>query len=83
MIDINFLVMAPDKTRWFFLNPSIVVDRETKAEYALLDVEFGWMMAQWYPDLKGQSFYIRPTFTIGADRPTDYGMELGYKFVGW
>ncbi|MGI9205320.1 MAG: hypothetical protein ACR2Q3_14990 [Woeseiaceae bacterium] len=26
---------------------------------------------------------VRPTLTIGADRPTDYGIELGYKWVGW
>ena len=31
----------------------------------------------------GIRLFIRPTFSIGADRPTDYGMELGYKFVGW
>jgi hypothetical protein len=85
VVDLNFLVMAPSKTRWFFLNPQVVVDRETKTEYALLDVEFGWMMQQWFPDLTGQSFYIRPTVTVGAgsDRPTDYGTEFGYKFVGW
>jgi hypothetical protein len=33
--------------------------------------------------MKGHSFYIRPSFTIGADRPTDYAIELGYKIVGW
>ena len=85
VIDLNFLVMSKDKTRWFFLNPQIVSDRENDADFAFIDIEFGWMMAKWYPNLKGQSFYIRPTFTIGSDtdRPTDYGMELGYKFIGW
>jgi hypothetical protein len=85
VIDLNFLVMSKDKTRWFFLNPQIVSDRENNADFAFIDIEFGWMMAKWYPNLKGQSFYIRPTFTIGSDtdRPTDYGMELGYKFIGW
>ncbi len=33
--------------------------------------------------MTGQSFYLRPTFTIGADRPTDYGIEVGYKWIGW
>jgi hypothetical protein len=85
VIDLNFLVMSKDKTRWFFLNPQIVSDRENDADFAFIDIEFGWMMAKWYPNLKGQSFYIRPTFTIGSDtdRPTDYGMECGYKFIGW
>ena len=83
VIDLNFLALSKDKTRWLFVNPQIVSDQENNADFAFIDVEFGWMMAKWYPNLKGQSFYIRPTFTIGADRPTDYGMELGYKFVGW
>lgn len=84
-VDLNFLAMAKDKTRWLFLNPQIISDQENDADYAFIDVEFGWMMAKWFPDLKGQSFYIRPSVTVGSDsdRPTDYGMELGYKFVGW
>ncbi len=82
-IDINYLAMSEDKTRWLFINPQILSDRENNQDYAFFDIEFGWMMAKWNPEKKGQSFYIRPTFTIGHDRPTDYGIELGYKFVGW
>jgi len=82
-IDINYLAMSEDKTRWLFVNPQVLSDRENDQDYAFFDIEFGWMMAKWNPERKGQSFYIRPTFTIGADRPTDYGIELGYKWVGW
>jgi len=82
-IDINYLALSEDKTRWLFANPQVLFDRENEQDYVFFDVEFGWMMAKWYPELKGQSFYIRPTFTIGADRPSDYGIEFGYKFVGW
>jgi len=82
-IDINYLAMSEDKTRWLYVNPQILSDRENDQDYAFFDIEFGWMMQKWFPERKGQSFYIRPTFTIGADRPTDYGIELGYKFVGW
>jgi hypothetical protein len=82
-IDLNYLAMSEDKTRWLYANPQILIDRETREEYVLFDVEFGWMMQKWFPDLVGQSFYIRPTFTIGKDRPTDYGIEFGYKWVGW
>lgn len=83
VVDLNFLATSKDRTRYLFMNPQIVSDQETNADFAFIDIEFGWMMQKWYPGLKGQSFYIRPTFTIGADRPTDYGIELGYKFVGW
>jgi len=78
-IDINYLAMSEDKTRWIFINPQILSDQENDQDYAFFDIEFGWMNKK----KKGQSWYIRPTFTVGADRPTDYGLELGYKFIGW
>jgi hypothetical protein len=85
IIDINYLLMAEDGQSWLFAEPQIVFDQETDAQFAIMDIEFGWMMTKWWPDLKGQSFYIRPTFTIGSgsDRPTDYGIEVAYKWVGW
>ena len=85
ILDINLLLMAEDGQSWLFAEPQIVFDQETNAEFAIMDIEFGWMMTKWWPDLKGQSFYLRPTFTIGSgsDRPTDYGIEVGYKWVGW
>ena len=83
LIDLNFLVMGTNKTFWFFTDPQIVFDLENDIEFAILDFEFGWMMAQWFPDLKGQSFYVRPSVGVGGDRPTDYGVEVGYKIVGW
>ena len=83
ILDVNFLLQSVDQQSWLYAEPQIVFDQETDAEFAIMDIEFGWMMSKWWPDLKGQSFYLRPTFTIGADRPTDYGLEIGYKFVGW
>jgi hypothetical protein len=83
ILDINFLLQSEDGQSWLFAEPQIVFDRETDAEFAMMDIEFGWMMTKWWPDLTGQSFYLRPTFTIGADRPTDYGIEVAYKWVGW
>lgn len=83
LIDLNYLLMAKDKTSWFFTDPQIVIDNENDQEFAIVDLEWGWMMAKWKPDLKGHSFYIRPSFGVGNDRPTDYSVEFGYKIVGW
>jgi hypothetical protein len=41
------------------------------------------MMANWYDDLPGHSFYVRPSFQLGADRPAEGSIEFGYKIVGW
>ncbi len=77
-IDLNFLMMAKSKKHWFFANPQIIRDTENNTEFAIIDIEFGRML-KW----KGQSYYIRPAIGVGADRLTDYGLELGYKFVGF
>jgi hypothetical protein len=83
LIDLNYLRLASDKLSWFFTDPQIVIDNETHDEFAIVDLEFGWMTQKFIPSAKGQSFYIRPAFGVGTDRPVDYALELGYKFVGW
>ena len=83
LIDLNYLLMGKDKQSWFFTDPQIVFDNETNKEFAIVDLEWGWMMTKWKPDMKGHSFYIRPSFGVGVHRPTDYSVELGYKIVGW
>ena len=82
LIDLNYLKMASDRTSWFFTNPQLVFDNETNKEFSIVDFEFGWMMSKW-TDLQGHSFYVRPSVGVGADRPTDYSIEIGYKIVGF
>lgn len=83
VIDLNYLKMADDKLSWFFTDPQLLFDNENDIEFAIIDFEFGWMMANWNPDAKGQSFYVRPSIGVGADRPTEGSIEVGYKWVGW
>ena len=83
LIDLNFLMMGTSKLFWFFTDPQIVIDNENDIEFAIIDIEFGWMMTKWFENLKGHSFYIRPSFGVGGDRPTDASIEVGYKIVGW
>lgn len=83
IIDLNFLMMGTSKQYWFFTDPQIIFDNENDTEFAIVDLEFGLMMTKWWPDMKGHSFYIRPSFGVGTDRPTDGSIELGYKIVGW
>ena len=80
VIDLNLLIMAENKLSWFFTDPQIIIDNEKHTEYAIIDLEYGFMMKKWF-DLPGQSVYIRPSFGIGVDRPSDASLELGYKFI--
>ncbi len=82
LIDLNYLKMAKDKQSWFFTDPQIVIDNETDVEFAIVDLEFGWMMSKW-TELKGHSVYVRPSVGVGTDRPVDGSIEVGYKIVGW
>ena len=69
--------MADDKQSWFFTDPQLVFDGKADIEFAIVDFEWGWMMTIWYQDLKGQSFYLRPSVSVGADRPTEGSIEIG------
>ena len=82
LIDLNYLRMAKDKQSWFFTDPQIVIDNDNHTEFGIVDFEFGWMMSKWF-DLKGHSFYVRPSVGVGGHRPLDYAIEVGYKIVGW
>lgn len=83
LIDLNYMRMASDQQSWFFTDPQLVIDNENNVEFAIVDLEWGWMMTKWKKNLQGHSFYIRPSIGIGGDRPTDGSIELGYKIVGW
>jgi len=83
LVDLNYLQMADDKQSWFFTDPQIIFDIEADIEYAIVDFEWGWMMTNWNPDKKGQSFYVRPSIGVGTDRPTEGSVEVGFKWVGW
>ena len=82
LIDLNYLLMAKDKQSWFFTDPQIIIDNEREIEIMIVDFEFGFMMSKW-TELRGHSFYIRPSIGVGADRPTKGSVEVGYKIVGW
>ena len=83
LIDLNYLKMGKDKKSWFFTDPQLVFDNENDQEFAIVDLEWGWMMATWYDDLSGHSFYMRPSIGVGADRPSEGSIEFGYKIIGW
>jgi len=83
IVDLNYLKMADDKLSWFFTDPQLIFDQEGDVDFAIVDFEWGWMMANWKPEAKGQSFYVRPSVGVGADRSTEGSIEVGYKWVGW
>jgi hypothetical protein len=80
LIDIFFLKMSKDKQRWALINPTTVIDYENNKEFVLVDVEVGTMLDKVF-GTTGHSVYLRPGIQIGADRPADGSVEVGYKII--
>jgi hypothetical protein len=53
----------------------VVIDNENDREFGQIELEFGQMM------FGPTSSYIRPGIGVGADRPLDWNVELGFKVV--
>jgi hypothetical protein len=65
---------------WGYIDPQIILDYENSSEYMLLEIQAGTMLDK-YLGTKGHSTYILPSFGVGADRPYDFSVEVGYKIV--
>ena len=76
-IDLYFVWLLGQGKFWLIVDPQVVLDHENKTEPALIEVEWGYMIAQ----AVGVSTYIRPGVGIGGDRPYDWNLEVGLKFV--
>ncbi len=75
LIDLFILWTASDKKTWVLLDPQIVIDHENDREFGLIEAEAGQMM------FGGLSSYLRPGVGIGADRPVDWNVEVGFKVI--
>ena len=74
------MVSADTKQYWFFADPQITLDYEEEKEYAIVDLEVGSMLDQYF-GTKGHSTWLRPSFGVGTDRPVDGSIEIGYEIV--
>ena len=72
--------MAASMQYWFFADPQIILDYEEEKEYAIVDLEVGAMLDQYFGS-KGHSVWLRPSFGVCTDRPMDGSVEIGYKIV--
>ena len=76
-IDLYFVWLLAKGRNWLIVDPQVIIDHEYDKTPALCEVEFGYMIAP----LAGASTYLRPGVGIGPDRPYDWNLEVGLKFV--
>lgn len=74
-MDIFFVWIAPNKKRWGAINTTAVIDHENDEEYGTVRVTIGQLM------VGPISSSIKPGIGIGSDRPYDWNVEFGLKFV--
>ena len=77
ILDLYFVWIISGGWNWIILNPQIIFDHHNEAEFAMIDFEWGFMIA---PE-SGIGGYIRPGIGVGYDRPFDYNLEFAIKFV--
>jgi hypothetical protein len=73
--DIFFLKQSSDKRWWVLLDPQYVIDWENDTEFGLIEAEAGHVFES------GVSLYLRPGVGFGGDKPVDYNIEFGIKYI--
>ena len=76
-IDLYFVWLLAQGKNWLIVDPQIVLDHENDKDLGTVEAEWGFMIA---PSV-GTSGYLRPGVGVGADRPYDWNLEIGLKFV--
>ena len=80
LIDVFMVKTWSGNQYWGFIDPQILLDYENDVEFMLLEIQGGMMLDKYF-GTKGHSAYIMPSFGIGADRPYDFSLEVGYKII--
>ena len=77
VIDVYLVWLLAEKKHWLIIDPQIVINHRTSKAYSVIDFEWGTMIKP----IPGGSVWIRPAAGVGGDRPLNWAIETGFKFV--
>jgi hypothetical protein len=80
LIDLFLVKTFADNQFWAYIDPQVILDYENSDYFAQIELQAGAMLDKLL-GTKGHSVWVMPSFGVGADRPYDYSLEVGYKFV--
>jgi len=80
LIDMFLVKTFANNQYWAYVDPQIILDYENSEEFMQLEFQGGMMLDKLFGS-KGHSVWVMPSFGVGAYRPYDYSLELGYKYV--
>jgi hypothetical protein len=79
--DLYYVPKLADPKLFMTVDPALTRDWESKSQFASLAVTFGSSIG---PAFGGNSqVFVKPTLFAGGDRPAKWGLELGYKVIGF
>jgi hypothetical protein len=79
--DLYYVPKLADPRLFMTVDPALTRDWESRSQFASLAVTFGSSIG---PAFGGNSqVFVKPTLFAGGDRPAKWGMELGYKVIGF
>ncbi len=79
--DFYYVPKLADARNLLTYDPSLVFDWEADKKYAALAITYGRVVGKAFG---GNAIVtIKPTAFVGGDRPGKWGLELGYKVIGF
>ncbi len=80
-MDFYYVPKMADRRNLITFDPNIVRDWENKRTYGALSVTFGRVIGKAFGG--NQIVFVKPTVFAGANRPANWGLELGCKVIGF
>ena len=74
-LDIFFLKQSADKKLYALVDPQYIFDHNNDKHFGLLESDFGYVFDA------GFTGYARPGIGFGPDKPHDWNIEFGVKFI--
>lgn len=80
-VDFYYVPKLADPRNLVTFDPAVNFDWETDREYLSLAVTMGRVLG---PQLGGTGvLFVKPSLFAGSERPATWGIELGYKVIGF
>ena len=73
--DLFLLKQSDDKRKYVLLDPQYIIDWDNDTEFGFVEAEAGYVFES------GVSFFARPGLGYGGDKPFDYNVEFGIKYI--
>ncbi len=81
VVDFYYVPKLADPRMFMTLDPALSFDWENKKQFASLAVTMGYVTG---PAFGGNSqVFVKPSVNAGGDRPGDWGIQFGYKVIGF